>query len=106
MGTSSEMYVPIVTISTPSPRPTTKRQKLRPPAVSWNAITTLAAVYQSSDQVNTPRRPKRSARNPQASVPMNRPANSAAMKLATPVVPNSPCVVELRMPPFTRPGAT
>ncbi|AJX69417.1 hypothetical protein DM50_3671 [Burkholderia mallei] len=105
-GTNSERYVPIVTISTPSPSPTTKRQKLRPPAVSWNAITTFAAVYHSSDHVNTARRPKRSARKPHAIVPMKSPANSAAMKLATPVVPNSPRVVALRMPPFTRPGAT
>ena len=69
-GTSSEMYVPIVTISTPRPRPTTKRQKFSPAAVSWNAITTLAAVYHSSDHVKIARRPKRSARKPQAIVPM------------------------------------
>lgn len=100
------MYVPIVTISTPRPRPTTKRQKFSPVAVSWNAITTFAAVYHSSDHVKIARRPKRSARKPQAIVPTNSPENSAAMKLATPVVPNSPCVVALRIPLFTRPGAT
>jgi hypothetical protein len=65
----------------------------------------LAAVYHSSDQVKIARRPKRSARKPQAAVPMNSPANRAAMKLATPLVPNRPCVVAVRMPLRTSPGA-
>ncbi len=34
LGASSEIYVPIVTSSTPMPTPATKRQKFRPPAVS------------------------------------------------------------------------
>ncbi len=67
---------------------------------------TLATVYQSSEPVKTARRPYRSARKPQAMVPMNRPVNSAAMKLATPVIPNNPDVVGVRMPLFTSPGAT
>ena len=52
------------------------------------------------------RRPKRSARKPHAIVPMNKPENSAAMKLATPVKPNKPDVVGVRMPLLTSPGAT
>jgi len=78
----------------------------RPVAVSWNAMTRLAPVYQSSEYVKIARRPKRSARNPQAIVPMKSPANSDAIKLATPVMPKSPLVVGVRMPLLTRPGAT
>jgi hypothetical protein len=96
----------MVTISTPSPNPATNRQLLRPKAVVWKAITRLAALYQSSDQVNIARRPNRSARKPQAMVPINNPANNAATKLATPVEPNRPGVVGVRIPALTRPGAT
>ncbi len=87
----------MVISSTPMPMPDTKRQKFRPLAVSWNAITVLAATYHSSDHVKIDRRPKRSARNPHAAVPRNSPQNSAAMKLATPDVPNRPAVVGVRM---------
>jgi hypothetical protein len=38
-------------------------------------------------------------------VPTNKPLKRDAMKLATPDVPKSPCVVEVRIPPFTKPGA-
>ncbi len=88
------------------PRPETNRQRFRPNAVSWKAITRFAAVYHSSETVKIGRRPNRSARKPQAMVPMNRPENSAATKLATPDVPNRPCVVGVRMPSRTSPGAT
>ncbi len=40
---------PIVTNSTPMPIPATKRQKFSVAAVSWNAMTRFAAVYQSSE---------------------------------------------------------
>ncbi len=36
---------------------------------------------------------------------MKSPANNAAMKLATPLVPKRPCVVAVRMPLRTSPGA-
>ncbi|MGT2482198.1 hypothetical protein ACU4GR_32800 [Methylobacterium oryzae CBMB20] len=52
------------------------------------------------------RRPNRSASQPQAMVPMNRPVKSAATKLATPLAPNRPGVVGVRIPALTRPGAT
>ena len=52
------------------------------------------------------RRPNRSASQPQAMVPMNRPVNRAATKPATPVAPNRPGVVGVRIPAFTSPGAT
>ena len=67
---------------------------------------TLAAEYQSNDQVKIARRPNRSARKPQRSVPMKRPVNRAAMKLATPAVPNRPVVVAVSTPDLTRLGAT
>ncbi len=67
---------------------------------------TFAAEYQSSDQVKIARRPSQSARKPQSSVPMNRPVKRAAMKLATPAVPNSPVVVAVSTPDLTRLGAT
>ena len=70
--------------------PQTSRQRLRPAASFCSATMMLAAEYQSSDQVKIARRPKRSARKPHRIVPMKRPVNSAAMKLATPVVPNRP----------------
>ena len=86
--------------------PATSRQALSPNAVDWNAITILATVYQSSDHVKIVRLPRRSARKPQATVPMKRPVNRAATKLATPFEPNRPGVVGVRMPALTRPGAT
>ena len=49
LGTSSEIYVPIVTSSTPMPIPAMKRQTFSPVAVSWNAMMTFAAVYHSSE---------------------------------------------------------
>ena len=67
---------------------------------------TLAAEYQMSDQVKIVRRPNQSARKPQSSVPMKRPVKRAAMKLATPVVPNKPAVVAVSTPDLTRLGAT
>ena len=70
------------------------------------AIATVAALYHSSETVKIARRPNRSARNPQIAVPMNRPTNNAATKLATPVVPKKPRVVAVKIPAFTRPGAT
>ena len=96
----------MVTISTPSPMPETSRQKLRPKASLCSATMMFAAEYQRSDQVKIARRPKRSARKPQSSVPMKRPVNRAAMKLATPVVPNRPAVLAVSTPDFTRLGAT
>jgi hypothetical protein len=98
--------VPIVTSSTPIPTPARKRQKFSPKAVSWTAMTTLAATYHRSDPVNTARRPNRSARKPQAMVPMNMPANSAAMNPAMPLVPNRPGVDGDSTPLRTMPGAT
>ena len=67
---------------------------------------TLAAEYQSNDQVKIARRPNQSARKPQRSVPMKRPVKRAAMKLATPAVPNRPVVVAVSTPDLTRLGAT
>jgi hypothetical protein len=85
--------------------PEMKRHKFKPVAVSWKAITVFAATYHSKDHVKIARRPKRSARKPHAMVPTNSPLKSAAMKLATPDVPNRPVVVGVRMPLLTRPGA-
>ncbi len=86
--------------------PETRRQTLRPNASFCNATITLATVYQMSETVKIARRPKRSARNPQPMVPMKRPVNRAAMKLATPVVPKRPGVVAVSTPLLTRLGAT
>ena len=41
----------MVTISTPSPMPETRRQRLSPKASVCSATMTLAAEYQRSDQV-------------------------------------------------------
>ena len=96
----------MVTISTPRPTPEISRHRLRPAASVCSATMMLAAEYQSSDQVKMARRPKRSARKPHRSVPMNRPVNRAAMKLATPVAPNRPRVCAVSTPDLTRLGAT
>ena len=82
-----------------------KRHKFRPNASDWNAMTTLATVYQSSEKVKIVLRPNRSATKPNNAVPTNNPAKSAATKLATPLVPNSPGVVGVNIPLRTRPGA-
>ena len=50
------------------------------------------------------RRPYLSARKPQAAVPMNSPENSAAMKLATPLVPKRPGVVWRQNTASDQPG--
>ena len=96
----------MVTISTPRPMPETRRQKLSPAASLCVATMMFAAEYQRSDQVKIARRPNRSARKPHRSVPMKRPVNRAAMKLATPVVPKRPAVVAVSRPDLTRLGAT
>ncbi|SAL87907.1 hypothetical protein AWB68_08585 [Caballeronia choica] len=62
--------------------PTIRRQKFRPSGVVWNAMMAADAVYHRSDSVNTERRPSRSATVPNISVPIKRPRNAAAMKLA------------------------
>ena len=95
----------MVTNSTPTPMPEMKRHRFSPKTSFWNAITTLATVYHSSEKVKMVRRPKRSATKPNSAVPRNRPENIAATKLATPVVPNRPRVEAVRMPLRTRPGA-
>ena len=87
------------------PMPQMKRHTLSPKASVWNAITTEAAAYHKSDTVKIMRRPIRSATKPKIAVPMNRPAKKAATNPATPVVPNRPGVVVVRMPDFTSPGA-
>ena len=62
--------------------------------------------YQSSAKVKIERRPKRSETQLKTSVPMNRPANSAATKLAKPWRSNRPCVVGVKMPSLNSPIAT
>src|ERR1700712_4718817 len=57
--------------------PEISRQKFRPKASLWQAMITLAAVYDRSDQVKMARRPKRSASQPQSSVPMKSPVDRA-----------------------------
>ncbi len=104
-GTSSERYASMVTSSTPTPMPERKRHRFNPNTSLWNAITTLAALYHSSEKVKMVRRPKRSATKPKSAVPTNSPRNNAATKLATPVVPNRPRVEDVRIPLRTRPGA-
>jgi len=61
--------------------------------------------YQSSANVKIERRPNRSDSQLKASVPMNRPKNSAATKLAKPLRSNRPCVVGVKMPALNRPIA-
>jgi hypothetical protein len=65
----------------------------------------VAAVYHNRDEVKTNRRPKRSDRKPRKNVPMNRPANVAAMNAPTPERPKTLCVVPVRIPLFSSPGA-
>ena len=65
----------------------------------------VAAVYHNSDQVKTNRRPQRSDRKPRKNVPMNRPANVAAINAPMPEKPKRLCVVLVRIPLFTSPGA-
>ena len=72
----------MVTISTPMPIPDTNRQASIAMAVDWQAIISVAAVYQSRDQVKIARRPKRSASCEKMMVPTKRPANVAAAKVA------------------------
>jgi len=85
--------------------PEISRQTSSPKASFCIATMMLAAVYQSSDAVKIVRRPNLSARKPQAIVPINSPVNKAAMKPATPLVPNSPGVVGVSRPDFTSEGA-
>ena len=61
--------------------------------------------YHNSAKVKIERRPKRSDSQEKAMVPMNRPRNSAATKLAKPCRSNSPAVVGLKMPALNRPMA-
>ncbi len=88
------------------PMPVRNRQRFRPNASVWNAITTEVAAYHSREKVKMVRRPNRSATKPNTSVPTNRPANNAATNPAIPDVPNRPGVVGVRMCSRTRPGAT
>ena len=63
------------------PMPVITRQMRIPGVVVWQAITIAPTVYHSSEYVKIVRRPSLSAANPNASVPMKRPANVAATKL-------------------------
>jgi len=103
-GTSSAMYVSMVTSSTPMPIPATIRQIKMCGAECWKAITTLAAEYHSSEQVKITRRPERSAVKLKSDVPMNNPANVAATKLASPVNPKKDAEVLENIPLRTSPG--
>ena len=67
-------------------------------------MTSEPSEYHSSAKVKIERRPKRSESQLNAMVPMNRPVNSAAMKLAKPSRSNRPCVVGLNRPPLEQPG--
>ena len=96
----------MVTSSTPMPMPQMKRHRLRLKASCWNAITSEAAAYHSSETVKIVRRPNLSATKPNKAVPTNRPKKNEATKPAIPVVPSRPGVVAVRMPDFTSPGAT
>ena len=96
----------MVTSSTPMPMPQMKRHRLRLKASCWNAITKDAAAYHKSEAVKMTRRPSRSATKPNKAVPTNKPKKNAATKEATPLVPNKPGVVVVRMPDLTSPGAT
>ncbi|MEJ1977567.1 MAG: hypothetical protein WDN49_17125 [Acetobacteraceae bacterium] len=69
------------------PMPPTTCQKLSPATLSWNASMMVAPLNQSREQTKIARRPKRSARLEKAIVPMNRPTNRLAMKLASPAIP-------------------
>ena len=51
----------MVTSSTPTPTPAMKRQRSMPNTEFWHAMMTVKIEYQSSAQVNTLRRPNRSA---------------------------------------------
>ncbi len=73
--------------------------------VDWNAMMKAPTEYHNSAKVKIERRPKRSDSQLKASVPMNRPRNNAATKLAKPCRSNRPCVVGLKMPPLNRPIA-
>ncbi len=85
--------------------PTIRRQKFRPSGVVWNAMMAADAVYQSSDSVNTERRPGRSATVPNIIVPISRPRNEAAMKLATLSKLKKPLDVTCSSPERMMPGA-
>ena len=61
--------------------------------------------YHSSAKVKIERRPKRSDSQLNTSVPMNRPVNSAATKLAKPFRSNSPWVVGVKILALNRPMA-
>src|SRR5437660_10879470 len=65
---------------------------------------TVAAVYQSNEQVKTMRRPNQSAANPKSMVPMKRPAKVAATKLARPLNPKNDAEELGNSPLRTRPG--
>ena len=54
----------MVTSSTPMPMPQMKRHRFRLKASCWNAITSEAAAYHSSEPVKMTRRPSRSATKP------------------------------------------
>ena len=88
------------------PTPAITRHNTMPCAVCWNAITTVAAVYRSNDEVKIKRRPKRSAANPKISVPTSSPAKVAATKLARPLNPKNAADVLVKSPLRTGPGPT
>ncbi len=73
--------------------------------VFWNAITSAPTEYHNSAKVKIERRPKRSDSQEKASVPMKRPRNSAATKLAKPCRSNSPWVVGRNRPDLNSPMA-
>jgi hypothetical protein len=98
------MKVSTVTSSTPMPIPAIRRQRLMPPGVVWNAMTRVATQYQTKEYVKTVRRPKRSAAWVKNIVPMNRPANRAAMNDARPVKPNRETVVGVKILSANRRG--
>ena len=68
-------------------------------------MTNAPIEYQSSAKVKIERRPNRSESRLNASVPMNKPKNNAATKLAKPFRSNSPCVVGVNRFALNRPIA-
>jgi len=87
------------------PMPAMKRQRFTPFGVYWNAMTSVATQYQTREYVKTVRRPNRSAACVKNIVPINNPANSAAMNDANPVNPNSDTVVGVNILSANMPGA-
>ena len=82
-----------------------KRHRISPWEVCWKAIATEPTEYQSSENVNTLRRPNLSGSQPRQNVPMKRPAKVAATNAPMPLKPKNADVVVCSMPLFAMPGA-